>query len=259
MTSVTDRFLPGVPGEEIERIFDNAPGNEIESGKFDSPESSAALVANTFGFFLKRPRGLPPLPGCDQAAWPAHSLSLETTVRFPWHGGLHPVLDCLVVTPSALIGIESKRFEPFRDPKSADFSIAYKRQDWGNRMKGYEGIRDELRRNGSLYTFLDAAQLVKHAFALRSEIHRPGEHCGLMPILVYVYAEPEFWPKNRNPIDENAKTGHRKEIGRFAKNVAGDEVTFVSCSYRRLLESWYRHGDSEIRAHVDAVIQHFSP
>jgi len=30
----------------------NAPGNEIESGKFASPESSAALVANAFGLFL---------------------------------------------------------------------------------------------------------------------------------------------------------------------------------------------------------------
>ena len=39
---MTDRFLPGVPGPEIERIFNAAAGNEIESGKFDNPESSAA-------------------------------------------------------------------------------------------------------------------------------------------------------------------------------------------------------------------------
>ena len=34
------RFLPGVPGPEIEAIFDMAAGNEIATGKFDSPESS---------------------------------------------------------------------------------------------------------------------------------------------------------------------------------------------------------------------------
>ena len=100
---MTDRFLPGVPGPEIERIFNAAAGNEIASGKFDSPESSAALAANAFGFFLKRPRDLPPLPDCGRVAWPARSLSLEATVRFPWSGGRHPVLDCLVTTPSALI------------------------------------------------------------------------------------------------------------------------------------------------------------
>ena len=122
---MTDRWLPGVPGREIERIFNAAAGNEIESGKFDSPESSAALAANAFGFFLKRPRDLPPLPDCGRVAWPARSLSLEATVRFPWSGGRHPVLDCLVATPSALIGIESKRFEPFRGKTPATFSDAY--------------------------------------------------------------------------------------------------------------------------------------
>ena len=89
-----DRFLPGVPGEQIEAIYNAAPGKEIESGKFDSPESSAALAANTFGFFLNRPGELPPLPGCEDAEWPATSLALEKEVRFPWKSRWgHPVLD----------------------------------------------------------------------------------------------------------------------------------------------------------------------
>ena len=65
------RFLPGVPRREIEEIFSSAAGNEISSGKFDSPESSAALAANSFGFFLNRPSHLPPLPGCENESWPA--------------------------------------------------------------------------------------------------------------------------------------------------------------------------------------------
>ena len=68
------RFLPGVPSSEIEEIYNAAPGKEIASGKFDSPESSAALAANTFGFFLNRPGDLPPLPGCEDAEWPSSSL-----------------------------------------------------------------------------------------------------------------------------------------------------------------------------------------
>ncbi len=66
---MTDRFLPGVPAEEIERIFNAAPGNEIVSGKFDSPESSAALAANAFGFFLNGEWDLPPLPMCEWMDW----------------------------------------------------------------------------------------------------------------------------------------------------------------------------------------------
>ena len=100
---MTDRFLPGVPRAEIEKIFATAPGNEIATGKFDSKESSAMLAANAFGFFLKRPGDLPPLPGCNEETWPASSLALEKTIRFPWKGGRHPVLDVLVSTPSSLI------------------------------------------------------------------------------------------------------------------------------------------------------------
>ena len=167
-----DRFLPGVPGEEIEKIFNAAPGNEIVSGKFDSPESSAALAANIFGFFLNRERAFPPLPKCGWVDWTGLSLSLEQEVRFPWRGGRHPVLDVLVTTRSAFIGIESKRFEPFRGNKSASFSETFWRQDWGSHMKGYERVRDQLREDGQLYACLDAAQLVKHAFALRTAVNR---------------------------------------------------------------------------------------
>ena len=37
----------------------------------------------------------------------------------------HPILDCLVETPSALIGIESKRFEPYRSKPASRLSDAY--------------------------------------------------------------------------------------------------------------------------------------
>lgn len=42
MMPSSDRFLPGVSGREIERLFNAAPGNELTSGKFDSPVSSTA-------------------------------------------------------------------------------------------------------------------------------------------------------------------------------------------------------------------------
>ncbi len=253
---MADRFLPGVPGREIERIYNAAAGDEIGSGKFDNPASSAALAANAFGFFLNRPQDLPPLPGCGQEAWPARSLALEAEARFPWRGGSHPVLDCLVRTPSALIGIESKRFEPFRGKSAASFSDAYWRPVWGDRMKGYAGVRDKLRRDGRLYSSLDAAQLVKHAFGLRTEACcREG---GLVPVLFYIYAEPDFWPAG-NPVDAGAKARHREEVARFARAVAGDETIFVACSYRRLLEDWARSKDDGIRRHASAVIERYSP
>ena len=255
----SQRFLPGVPGADIERLFDAAPGDEIGSGKFDNPESSAALAANAFGYFLHRAQDLPTLPDCWDEAWPAQSISLESTLHFPWSGGRHPVLDCLVDTPSALIGIESKRFEPYRKKSAANLSEAYWRPVWGDHMKGYECVRNALMDDPHRYQFLDAAQLVKHAFALRSQVHRRGDHYGLKPTLFYIYAEPDFWPNTGRPVDENAKSGHRKEIDHFAQSVAGDEIAFVSCTYRSLLEAWREDANLGIRTHADAVIDRFAP
>ena len=253
-----ERFLPGVPGKQIEEIYNAAPGNEFASGKFDSPESSAALAANTFGFFLNRVGDLPPLPGCEEVEWPASCLYVEKEVRFPWTGGRHPWLDALVVTPSALIGVESKRFEPFRTVR-VSFSEAYWRPVWGDRMKGYEGIRDELNRGDKPSDGLDRAQLVKHALALRTQVSSGGEFKGLKPVLFYVYAEPDIWPRNGKPVEDEAKVAHREEIKHFAQSVEGDKVRFVACSYRELLAAWERDESPEIREHARAVVRRFSP
>ncbi len=253
------RWLPGVPGCCIEKIFNAAPGNEIESGKFDSPESSARLAANAFGIFLCHPACLPPLPGCKNETWPAVSLDLERTVRFPWSGGRHPVLDVLVETPCALIGIESKRFEPFRNRPKGSFSKAFWRPVWGNRMKGYQRVRDKLHKNRNLYTHLDAAQLVKHALALRTQVQPSGKWEGLTPILFYVYAEPDSLPNSGESIGDAAKQRHKKEVEDFADHVKCDEVKFVPCTYREMLACWKRHTDPEIRAHAEAVTRCFYP
>lgn len=108
------RFLPGVPVEHGLDRFAAAGGNEIGSGKFQSPESSAALAVNSFAWFISRPSRFPSLPGIVTSD-AVGMVDVEFTARFPWAGGRHPWLDAVVQTPKILIGIESKRLEPFRD------------------------------------------------------------------------------------------------------------------------------------------------
>lgn len=260
---MNDRFLTGVPGPEIEAILSAAPGREITSGKFDSPESSSALVANAFGLFLHRASDLPALPGCEEEVWPAWSLSIEAEIRFPWDGGRHPHLDCVVETHSALIGIESKRFEPYRsslsEPYRSSLSEAFWRSVWGERMGGYESIRDSVRDTpAGGFAHLDVAQLFKHALALRSEVHR-REPYKLKPILFYLYAEREVWPRSGDAIDDAAKARHRREIEAFGATVADDEVSFVSCAWSSLLDAWTTQDDIRTRAHAQALRDRFSP
>ena len=254
-----DRFLPGVPGSDIERILDAAPGKELETGNLDRPTSSAALAVNAFGFFLHRPVDLPPLPGLERVGWPARSLALERTIRFPWAGGRHPVPDCLVATGSALVGIECKRFEPFRGSDHTGFSDTFWRPVWGDRMVGYQHVRDLLRGNKDLYAHLDAAQLVKHALALRAAVQSGKEYHGLAPILLYVYAEPDAWPDTGRHVPDDEKARHREETASFANHVGGDEVAFSACSFRQLLDAWRRGPDQGIARHAAAVIDRFAP
>lgn len=97
-------------------------------------------------------------------------------------------------------------------------------------MTRFERVRDRLRENARLFDFLDAAQLVKHAFGLRSEAHRPGRRHGLRPVHFYVYAEPACWPTTGRRVDTATIAVHREEIARFADLVRGDEVAFVPCT-----------------------------
>src|SRR5262245_40522406 len=107
LTKARAAILAHLPADLILNCYQNAGGDEILSGKFASSESSAALAANTFGFFLENPRRFsllrPPIE-----AGTVQEVRIECELRFPWTGGTHPWLDAVVSTERALVGIESK-------------------------------------------------------------------------------------------------------------------------------------------------------
>lgn len=236
----------------IEAAYQGAPGNEIGSGKFLSPQSSSALLANTFGLFFTAPERLPPLPGLGDCAWPACEVTPEAILRFPWAGGRHPCVDVAITTDKALIAVEAKRYEPFRPKSSPELSAAYWRDVWGQRMTGYQHIRDGLRDSALGFEHLDAGQLVKHALGLRTAAKKRN----LRPVLLYLYAEPDAWPEGR-AIGREAIERHRQEIAYFAHRVREDEVAFAVLSYHDLLTSWSRASSDDLRAHAAALPEHF--
>ncbi len=75
-------LMPHLPADLILAQLSRSPGNEVTSGKFDSAESSSALVANGFGRFLEHPGDLPALPGVPMGR--VDSVELEAEMRFPW-------------------------------------------------------------------------------------------------------------------------------------------------------------------------------
>jgi len=249
MTVQHPLFLPGVCADTITAALSRAGGKEIGSGKFASEESSAALAVNTFGRFLGYPAELPPFPSLPDLDWPAVSVEVERQMRFPWAGGRHPWLDAGVETATHLIGIESKRYEPFRDRKSVSLSKAYDRDVWGSGMRPYCQLRDALRDGSVRFAHLDAAQLVKHAYGLVTE----GRRISKRPVLLYLYAEPA--QRGSAPISQTALDRHRAEIAAFGQAVDGAAVQFAACSYREWLAGW----PGSMRDHADAVTAAFGP
>lgn len=240
--------MEGVPTVHVRARLEAAGGNEEASGKLASPESSAALAVNAFGWFIPRPELLPAFPGLE-SAFPAEMVDVEYQARFPWSGGRHPWLDAVVITASHLIGVESKRYEPFRDAKSVTLSSAYDRPVWGDAMRPYTDMRDQLRSGEVQFKYLDASQLVKHAFGLVTDAARKTRQ----PALVYIYAEPTDLAGRLIP--ESSHAMHRAAISQFASAVAGAEVSFSAISYREWLGLFF----GEAALHAQRILKKFAP
>jgi hypothetical protein len=242
-----DVFLPGVPVAEVTRRLMAAGGNEIESGKLAHPESSAALAVNAFGWFIERPSLFPPLPGANMDD-PVERVEIEYSARFPWAGGRHPWLDAAIFTSTRLIGVESKRYEPFRDAKSVSFSSAYDQPVWGSNMGRYSQVSRALRSGELKFDYLDAAQLVKHAYGLVTD----GNRLAQRPTLFYIFAEPIG---SRYLITSDDHARHRTEISEFAAAIAGDTVDFGWSSYADWLDTWSL--PPELSSHAQSLRQAF--
>lgn len=156
-------------------------------------------------------------------------------------------------TPDALIGIESKRYEPYRVKRARTHSSAYQRDKWGDRMRGYCAVWSTIITKTCRYKAVDVAQLIKHAFAIRTQIHREEDE-GRMGVLYYLYADPDVWPAGRR-VDPVRKATHLQEIGEFSNEVANDEVQFVACSYRELLADWEKSEYLPLKRHARAVAE----
>ena len=241
-------FLPGVPAAAVLTALRRSPGNELATGKFNSPDSSAALAANAFGWFLDRPDALPPLP--DVPMGQPEAVEVEAELRFPWSGGRHPWLDAVVTTPTTLVGVESKRYEPFRPRKTPVFSEAYASREWGPGMARWNVMRRALEDGSQGYRHLDAVQLVKHAYALRTQSVKRARGA----VLVYLHAAPASWASGK-PVDPKAVALHRTEVADFARAVKGDDVTFVPLRWADLLAEWATV--PALAAHVAAIRARF--
>lgn len=189
-----DILLPMVSPEDFEADLSAGNGNELQT-KFRAVHSSSALAVNAFAPFRRR---IGELALLDHRGF--SSLAFEQKCPTGLRRGTPPNLDVLVSGESGVVGIESKLTE-YLTSHRARFSPAYAEQiQDGRREQGY--FREMLRliEEPVSYVWLDAAQLIKHAFGLaRTKSERPAT-------LLYLYWEPA------NPSASPVFAEHRREI-----------------------------------------------
>lgn len=216
----TDNVIAGTDLSWFEADLREGDGRELE-GKFRAAHSSSALAVNNFARFK------PDHGSLRIGAWSDFELfRFEAKCSAGIKGRRPPNLDLVLPGHSMNVGVESKCTEHLT-PHCAKFAPAYFEQitDWRSKTPWF-GLMEKLVGDSTRYRYLDAAQLVKHAFGLGRTFE------GQEVTLLYLYWEPS------NADDFVELQDHRNEVDRFVSEVAGAKPLFEAISYRDLWRSW---------------------
>jgi hypothetical protein len=242
-----DNLLPSFSAEQVQTLRDQlakGAGDELVptgTGKrrAHAPYSSAALAVNAFGGWLGAEHQLQ-IAGLSQFD---ASISLEHKLRIA-HGGGEANLDCLLDTPTALVGIESKLTEPLGCHQPVEWKGPYKTDAMAGLLRaGWLDVFIASLTRAWTPQYIGIEQLLKHALALNSHANGKDAH------LVYVYWEPA----NGSDIPE-VRT-HRAEVAGLVHAVAAAPPYLHAVSYVDLLNEWQTipSGALHPAAHVDQL------
>jgi hypothetical protein len=226
-------LIEGVHLGDFESDLRQGDGNEME-GKLRAAHSSSALAVNTFAPFKSRLSELS-LPSGGEFA----DMQFERKCPHGLAGRRFPNLDVVAKGIGGVAAIESKCLEPL-SRHLAKFAPAYDAQIIdGRRQSAWFAEMHQLIANPRTYQWLDAAQLVKHAFGLAYTF--PNQRVTLL----YLYWEPS------NSDSHSIFAEHRAEIKRFATTISGGGPEFIAMSYPELWQRWEARSSSEwLQAHV---------
>jgi hypothetical protein len=213
-------LMNGLPLADIKADLEKGAGGELES-KLRAAHSSAALVVNAFGPWRTSPASLS-LGGVTGFRSVHFEFPRPTGLR-----GIPPHLD-LVADGDLPVAVESKCTE-WMERKPAIFSVSYSRLRPSHGHSPWFEQMQQLGEAGNRYRFVDAAQLIKHAFGLMS--------CYGMNLevrLLYLYWEP------RNAETWRECGPHRAEAIDLAAKVKESNIKLIPMSYREVWMEWER-------------------
>lgn len=229
------RYDAGAGGE----LKEHRRGRAVLPPKMHAVRSSSALALNAFGPWADYPGRLV-LGSHTGFGAPAFEEPLEAIpTRHPPH------LDVFLRSEREVIGVEVKCLEYLSPPKNGLASAYHdiptsdprRRSSWFRHMK-------EL--GESTYSYLHAAQLVKHYFGL-AQFRRPT---GMPVTLLYLYWLPSNWSEitvagGKGSV-VNPFLQHEREVQRFAEAVKDDRETGIAFESMGTLELFAQWGNVEL-------------
>jgi len=234
--SIAHNLIKGVSELDFRADFEEGDGGELlgDPPKFCAAHSSAALVVNTFAPFRRTPARLS-LAGLSGFTEARFEKKLSTGLL-----GNPPSLDFFVQGPEGIVAVESK-FTETLSARAAKFSDSYGSAIDRLAEEPWKRLFESLRDDAGRFTYLDAAQLLKHYLGIR---HSLAETEGTK-VLLYLFWEPQ----DVRGFPEF--TMHRSEVEALGDEVVGSAVQFAFRSYSELWEAWAAESASEgVQAHL---------
>ena len=235
VSEIRQNLIEGVYLSDFETDVRQGDGNELKS-KFRAAHSSTALAVNTFAPFKRNETNKAALRlpnGSDFV-----HLQFERKCSAGILGRKPPNLDFVAEGPNSVVAIESKCTEHLSEHIAA-FSSAYDEEILDERREStWFREMHRLLDHPQTYRWLNAAQLVKHAFGLSLTFR------GQVVTLLYLFWEPT------NPDQYSEFAEHREEIDRFAESVAGSMPRFSAMSYPELWKCWDTYSEPDWLTHV---------
>ena len=220
VSEISENLVAGVRLDDFEADLRQGDGNELKT-KFRAAHSSSALAVNTFAPFKADAAALR-LPGGNGFV----NIHFERKCSHGLAGRRSPNLDVLADGYHGVVAVESKCLEHLSH-HIAEFAPVYETGINDQRRRtGWFRTMQELIEKPETYGWLDAAQLVKHAYGIAFTF--PDKPATLLYL---------FWePSNSEAYPIFAE--HRDEVSRFAASISGGTPEFIAMSYPELWRYW---------------------
>lgn len=238
-------FKPLLP--DVRKSFENGDGGELKSsenpGKMQAVHSSSALGVNVFQYWKKSPAEISKIAAACGFCSPESQVSrdIQFEAKYPIDDGFgkHPNIDVVIHNDTEAhikaFAIECKFSEAYGSREHSGLKEKYLDcYELWNDIPELRRLAERISPNDNDFSFLHAAQLIKHTLGLK----RAFGHSGFR--LLYLWYD----------VLGSEGKNHRDEAAQFSSVAKNDGIKFHSLTYQELITKLAGH---ERTAHPEYI------